>query len=156
MGRPAAGVIGIRLAPKDRVIASEVVVPAKDLLIVAAKGLGKRTKPEHYPLQNRGGKGVTAMKLTDRTGPIVAAGMVSSEQAVMMMNTGGIVIRIPASQIPCIGRATQGVTLMRMDRSEQVRTMTIVEEKDENEDDGLSPTDGQAIELTGSNGKSDN
>ncbi|MDQ3779759.1 MAG: DNA gyrase subunit A, partial [Chloroflexota bacterium] len=156
MGRPAAGVIGIRLAAKDRVIASEVVVPAKDLLIVAAKGLGKRTKPEHYPLQNRGGKGVTAMKLTDRTGPIVAAGMVSSEQAVMMMNTGGIVIRIPASQIPCIGRATQGVTLMRMDRSEQVRTMTIVEEKDENEDDGLSPTDGQAIELTGSNGKSDN
>ncbi|MBA3644159.1 MAG: hypothetical protein H0W59_08865, partial [Chloroflexia bacterium] len=59
-------------------------------------------------------------------------------------------------QIPSIGRATQGVTLMRMDRSEQVRTMTIVEEKDENEDDGLSPTDGQAIELTGSNGTSDN
>ena len=95
------------------------------------------------------------MKLTERTGPIVAAGMVSSEQAVMMMNTGGIVIRIPASQIPCIGRATQGVTLMRMAASERVRTMTIIDEKDETEENAHAPTNGQAVELTGSNGRSD-
>lgn len=151
MGRPAAGVSGIRLAPKDRVIAFEVVIPEHDLFIVAAKGLGKRTQTDQYPVQGRGGKGVTAMKLTERTGPIVAAGMVNSEQAVMMMNTAGIVIRIPAAQIPCIGRATQGVTLMRMAPAEQVVTMTIVEKKDE-ADDALPGLNGHGLELTGANG----
>jgi len=92
------------------------------------------------------------MKLTARTGKIVAAGMVNSNQAVMMMNTGGTVIRIPAAQIPSIGRATQGVTLMRMAQDELVATMAIVEEKDEPEDDGLSPTNGHSVELTGGNG----
>jgi DNA gyrase subunit A len=152
MGRPAAGVIGIRLAPKDLVISSEVVLPDHDLLVVAAKGLGKRTRTAQFPLQSRGGKGVAAMKLTARTGKIVAAGMVNSNQAVMMMNTGGTVIRIPAAQIPSIGRATQGVTLMRMAQDELVATMAIVEEKDEPEDDGLSPTNGHSVELTGGNG----
>ncbi len=154
MGRPAAGVIGIRLDTKDRVIASEVVRPDHDLLVVAAKGLGKRTRTDQFPIQGRGGKGVTAMKLTPRTGNIVAAGMVTAGQAVMMMNTAGIVIRIPASQIPSIGRATQGVTLMRMGGSEQVATMAIVAEKDEADGNGLPVLDGRALELTNGNGVS--
>ena len=62
MGRPAAGVIGIRLDPGDRVIAFEVVDPEADLLVVAAKGLGKRTAIDHFRGQGRGGKGVTAMR----------------------------------------------------------------------------------------------
>ena len=152
MGRPAAGVHGIRLGDKDRVIASEVVLPDHDLLVVASKGLGKRTKTDHFSPQGRGGKGVTAMRLTPRTGLIVAAGMVNSEQAVMMMNTAGIVIRIPASQIPAIGRATQGVTLMRMDPNEQVVTMAIVEEKEEGDGDGPASLNGHSVELITSNG----
>jgi DNA gyrase subunit A len=152
MGRPAAGVMGIRLAPKDRVIASEVVLPDHDLLVVAAKGLGKRSRVDQFPLQGRGGKGVAAMKLTSRTGPIVAAGMVNSEQAVLMMNTAGIVIRIPAAQIPRIGRATQGVTLMRMAANESVKTMAIVEEKDEADGNGPPGLNGHSIELTVANG----
>ena len=136
MGRPAAGVIGIRMAAGDNIIASEVVQDGKDLLIVAAKGLGKRTALDQYPSQGRGGKGVTAMKLTPKTGEIVAAAMVSPDQNVLMMNSNGQVIRIPASQISLIGRATQGVFVMRLSPGETVRSMTVADAK--SDDDGIS------------------
>lgn len=130
MGRTAAGVIGIRLDPGDRVIASNVVAPDKDLLVVSAKGLGKRTGLDQYRAQSRGGKGIQAMRLTDRTGKIVAAGMAHPDDAIMLMNTKGIAIRIAANQISRIGRTTQGVTLMRMGKKEEVVSMTIIEPKD--------------------------
>jgi len=136
MGRPAAGVIGIRMAAGDYIIASEVIQEGKDLLIVAAKGLGKRTALDQYPSQGRGGKGVTAMRLTPKTGEIVAAAMVSPEQNVLMMNSNGQVIRIPASQISLIGRATQGVFVMRLSPGETVRSMTIADSK--SDDDGIN------------------
>jgi DNA gyrase subunit A len=146
MGRPAAGVIGIRLEAKDRVIASEAAVDDHDLFIVTEKGLGKKSKVSQYRLIGRGGKGVTAMKLTRKTGLIVAAGMVHPSHSVMMMSTAGKVIRIPAKQIPTIGRATQGVTLMRMDENEVVATMTIAEEREDN--GALPDLNGHAVELT--------
>ncbi|MDQ3694944.1 MAG: DNA gyrase subunit A [Chloroflexota bacterium] len=152
MGRQAAGVIGIRLAPNDRVLASEAALEDHDLFIVTAKGLGKKSKVSHYRLIGRGGKGVTAMKLTPRTGLIVAAGMVHPGHSVMMMSTAGKVIRIPAAQIPTIGRATQGVTLMRMDDNEVVATMTIVEDKDDGPEIGMPELNGHAVELTGETG----
>jgi len=130
MGRPAAGVIGMRLAPKDRVIAFEVVDPTDDLLVVSRRGFGKRTAINLFRGQGRGGKGIQAMKLTPKTGLIVAAGMVRDEDTVMMMNTKGTIIRIPANQINRLGRTTQGVTLMRFAEDEQVATMTIARAKD--------------------------
>jgi DNA gyrase subunit A len=130
MGRPAAGVIGMRLAPKDRVIAFEVVDSADDLLVVSRRGFGKRTAINLFRGQGRGGKGIQAMKLTPKTGLIVAAGMVRDEDTVMMMNTKGTIIRIPANQINKLGRTTQGVTLMRFAEDEQVATMTIARAKD--------------------------
>lgn len=142
MGRPAAGVIGIRLGSSDRVIAFEVIEPGGDLLVVAANGLGKRTSVDQYPSQGRGGKGVTAMKLSPKTGDIVAAGMVRPEQTVVMLSTGGQVIRIPASQISRIGRATQGVTLMRLGAKETVASMTVVDPKSETAGNGLVSSNG--------------
>ncbi len=142
MGRPAAGVIGIRLDPGDRVIASEAIVPELDLLVVAEKGLGKRTSTDHFITKGRGGKGVAAMKLTVRTGKIVGAGMVGDDHALMLMSTSGKVIRLPVSQIPTIGRQTQGVTLMKLDRDESVATMTIVEKKEEEIDPALPALNG--------------
>ncbi|HEU0165270.1 MAG TPA: DNA gyrase C-terminal beta-propeller domain-containing protein, partial [Thermomicrobiales bacterium] len=130
MGRTAAGVIGIRLDPGDRVIASDVVTPDKDLLVVSAKGLGKRTGLDQYRAQSRGGKGIQAMRLTDRTGAIVAAGMAGPDDAIMLMNNKGIAIRIAASQISRIGRTTQGVTLMRLGKTEEIVQMTVIEPKD--------------------------
>jgi len=130
MGRTAAGVIGIRLDSGDKVIASDVIAPDKDLLVVSAKGLGKRTGLDQYRAQSRGGKGIQAMRLTDRTGKIVAAGMAHPDDAIMLMNTRGIAIRIAAGQISRIGRTTQGVTLMRIGKKEEVVSMTIIQPKD--------------------------
>jgi DNA gyrase subunit A len=138
MGRPAAGVIGIRMDKDDSIISSEVVEAGKDLLIVSAKGLGKRTPTSQYPTQGRGGKGVTAMRLTPKTGDIVAASMVSPEQTAILMNSNGQVIKIPVAQISLIGRATQGVQLMRVQGDLTVRTMTVEDPKTERDPlDGL-------------------
>ena len=148
MGRPAAGVIGIRMAQKDRVIASEAVVPGKDLLVVAQKGLGKRTRTDHFITKGRGGKGVTAMKLTSRTGQIVGAGMVDDDHTLMLMSTSGKVIRLPVSQIPTIGRQTQGVTLMKLDPDEMVATMTTEPRRDDEADPSLPPLNGHGDAAT--------
>ncbi|MGH2559000.1 MAG: DNA gyrase subunit A [Thermomicrobiales bacterium] len=154
MGRPAAGVIGIRLGPSDRVIAFEVARPGADLLVVSARGLGKRTAIAQYRSQGRGGKGVQAMKLTAKTGKIVAAGMADAEDTVMLMNSGGHVIRMPAAQISRIGRTTQGVTLMRLGPKEQVASMTIVEPKAAQEDEEfLRELNGADDPAPGANGK---
>jgi len=141
MGRQAAGVIGIRLAKGDRVIAFEVVRPDGDLLVVSERGLGKRTPIDQYPSQGRGGKGVLAMKLTEKTGNIVAASMVQEDQGVVLLNSDGHVIRIPVAQISRIGRATQGVTLMRLNKTQRVASLTVVDSKP-NGNNGLPSADG--------------
>ena len=145
MGRPAAGVIGIRLDVGDRVIASEAVISEKDLLVVSEKGLGKRTNTDHFITKGRAGKGVTAMKLTPRTGKIIGAGMVDDGHELMLMSTSGKVIRLPVSQVPTIGRQTQGVTLMKLDADEMVVTMTIAEKREEEVDPSLPPLNGHGV-----------
>ena len=147
MGRQAAGVIGIRLGKGDRIVASEVVHDGHDLFIVAARGLGKRTKLQSFPKQGRGGKGVAAMRLTPKTGRIVSAAMISSEHEVAMMSSAGKLIRIPGAQIPSIGRATQGVTLMRMDEDEVVVAMTAALPQ-EGDGAGVGDLNGHSLELT--------
>jgi DNA gyrase subunit A len=82
------------------------------------------------------------MRLTPKTGQIVGAGMVNDEHALMLMSTSGKVIRLPVSQIPTIGRQTQGVTLMKLDPDESVATMTIVEKKEEEIDPALPALNG--------------
>jgi DNA gyrase subunit A len=148
MGRPAAGVRGIRLKAGDRIIASEVVNGEFDLLVVSAKGMGKRTANEQFKTQGRGGKGVTAMRLTAKTGDVVAAAMVNEEHTIVMISSGGQVIRMPAAQVSRIGRATQGVTLMRMKPNELVVSMTVVEPKSEADDPmALIAQNGHGIET---------
>jgi DNA gyrase subunit A len=135
MGRQAAGVIGIRLAAGDRVIASEVVRPDHDLLVIGKRGLGKRTPLSQFSRIKRGGKGVTAMKLTERTGEIVQAAIVTGDETVVLLSTAGQMIRIPCSQINRCGRATQGFTLMRMcGAAETIASMTVIEPKSEEDD----------------------
>jgi DNA gyrase subunit A len=148
MGRPAAGVIGIRLGKGDRVIACAPVIPGRDLLVVAEKGLGKRTRTDHFMTKGRGGKGVTAMKLTARTGKIVGAGMVGDEHNLTLMSTSGKVIRLPVSQVPTIGRQTQGVTLMKLDPDEMVATLTFSENREGEVDPSLPPLNGHGDMTT--------
>ena len=127
MGRPAAGVRGIRLADGDRIIASEIATPEMDMLVVSANGFGKRTALKQFKVQNRGGKGVTGMKVTPKTGDVVGARMVTPEHTVLLISSGGQIIRMPVSQINLIGRATQGVTVMRPKKGETVVSMTVAE-----------------------------
>ncbi len=142
MGRPAAGVRGIRLIGDDVVIASDVATDADDLLVIGAKGLGKRTPLNQYRDIKRGGQGVTAMKLTDRTGDIVGAAIVKGDETVVLLSTAGQMIRIPCSQINQSGRATQGVTLMRMSNAgEQVASITVAPQID----DSGAVEDGQEL-----------
>ena len=130
MGRPAAGVIGMRLDASDRIIAFEVIEPDHELLVVAKRGLGKRTSLDHYRSQGRGGKGIKTMNLSPKTGDIVAAGMVSGEDGVVLMNNKGITIKIAANGIRQTGRAAQGVMLMRLGSGDEVVSMTVIEPTD--------------------------
>ncbi len=130
MGRPAAGVIGIRMSKNDYVVAAEVV-PADledaTLLTVSTHGLGKRTRLDEYRQQGRGGQGVTAMKLP-KNAKIAGAAIVKDDADAMLISTEGIVIRIPVRQISIIGRLTQGVAVMRLGSGNEVASFTVFTE----------------------------
>ena len=120
MGRNTRGVKGINLAPKDEVVGMETVHPEANLLTVTANGFGKRTLLTEYRAQTRGGKGIINIKVNKRNGLVVAVQMIKGDEEIMMVSAEGIVIRFNAEDISKIGRATQGVTLMRLDKGDTV------------------------------------
>ncbi|MBC8132559.1 MAG: DNA gyrase subunit A, partial [Deltaproteobacteria bacterium] len=135
MGRTARGVRAIRLRDGDEVVGMAVVprdAPAT-LLTVCEKGYGKRTPTADYPTKNRGGKGVIAIKASDRNGKVVALRIVSDEDDLMIITDGGKLIRMPVDGIPTIGRNTQGVRLIRLEEQERVVAMERIAEKEEGE-----------------------
>jgi DNA gyrase subunit A len=134
MGRPAAGVTAVRLAAGDMVVGMDVVEPGHDLVFVSANGFGKKTSIDEYPRQGRGGGGVIAMRVTDKTGLLVGARMVKGEDNLMMITSKGIVIRIQGEQISRIGRATQGVTLMKVGARDRVIAMALVDSTENGHD----------------------
>ncbi len=133
MGRTAAGVIGIRMSEGERVIAAEVVLPDTDLLVISENGYGKRTALDEFRVQRRGGGGVSAMKLSKRNGRLAAARVVDETDTVMLVTERGMVIHVPASQISQIGRATQGVSVMRLADGDHVASITPIAAEDEQE-----------------------
>jgi DNA gyrase subunit A len=161
MGRPAAGVHGIRLASGDRVMAMDVIDEETrefDLLTVSDRGFGKRTQLSEFNRQYRGGQGVTAMKLTARNGKVAGAYIVNEAQEVMMISTAGVVIRMPIRQISRYGRQTQGVSVMRLGDGEKVASLTVLSERADESDalvDTLSEMDAseQASGSAKSNGR---
>jgi DNA gyrase subunit A len=122
MGRTAAGVRGIMLRPGDRLVG--MVRFARDsaatLITVCERGYGKRTPLADYPPKNRGGKGVIAIKVSDRSGRVAATRIVADEDHLILISDRGKLIRLRVSDIPPKGRATQGVRLMRVDDGEHV------------------------------------
>jgi len=117
MGRTASGVKGIALKGADRVAAGVVVSDngRNEVLTVSANGYGKRTSIEHYPLRNRGGVGVINMRVTPKTGPVIGAVMVGQEDELLLLTSANKIIRLSVSGISSVGRATQGVMLVRME-----------------------------------------
>ncbi|MBK5093827.1 MAG: DNA gyrase subunit A, partial [Actinobacteria bacterium] len=131
MGRPAAGVKGMRLDARDRVITMEVPGEGADLLVMTANGFGKRTSFGLYPLHRRGGKGVRTIKPTETKGRLVGARAVRDNQECLVVSQEGIIIRVPVNGIPRTGRATQGVRVMRVQKGDRVSALALVVSGDE-------------------------
>ena len=130
LGRSARGVRGIRLRLHDEVVAMDSVMSEEtEVLTVTVNGYGKRTNVEAYREQNRGGKGVINLKVTDKTGPVVGSRIVSPEQDLMLISSDGKVIRMDVDAISVIGRNAQGVKLMRMGDEDKVAGLAAVDKE---------------------------
>lgn len=142
MGRTATGVRAITLEGGDTAVDMVKVVPDATVLTVTEKGMGKRTEAEQYPMHRRGGKGVLAMMLTDKTGDLTCLKMVKGDEDLMLIRDDGTIMRMPVSQVNVIGRNTQGVRLMRVDEGTKVVSIAVAphsEEEDEAEDEAVTP-----------------
>ena len=135
MGRDAAGVRGIRLGTDDCVIGAAVAEEDKALLTVTENGYGKRTPVESYlrgdEVQGRGGKGLRNYRLTEKTGKVAGAAVVGETDDIMLIESGGVILRTPASSINLYGRDTQGVILMRVDAGSRLIAVQRVEAEEE-------------------------
>ena len=134
MGRPAAGVRGMRLRKGDEVIALAISTPDADLLVVTENGYGKRTRLDEYPVKGRGGLGMKTIQLTEARGKLAGARSVRDGYQVMLISTGGTVIRIPVEDVKRLGRATQGVIVMRLRGDERVSAIAPMVEGDADSD----------------------
>ena len=132
VGRSAQGVLGIRLNDDDFVIGMESILSANKtatLLAITENGFGKRTELEEYRVQNRGGRGVITYKITPKTGNIVGIKIANESEDVMLITSTGTVIRLKVKDISVLGRATQGVTLMRTSDKDKVVSIETIEEE---------------------------
>ena len=138
MGRDAAGVRGIRLDDGYEVVSAAVAAESKSLLTVTENGYGKRTAVEAYlrgedrQPQTRGGKGLRNYRLTGKTGLVAGAAIVDDTNDVMLIESGGVVLRTPAASINLYGRDTQGVILMRIEEGNRVIGVEAISNTDEN------------------------
>ncbi|MGH3044627.1 MAG: DNA gyrase C-terminal beta-propeller domain-containing protein, partial [Gaiellaceae bacterium] len=130
MGRATEGVRGMRLRSGDEVIAATIARNDADLLVVTENGFGKRTRIDQYPTKGRGGLGVKTVQLTEARGQLAGSLVVLEGDQVMLISTGGTVIRVPSVGIKRSGRSTQGVIVMRLREGEQVSTLTGVVEQE--------------------------
>ncbi len=120
MGRQTAGVIGMRLAEDDDVIALGIASEGEEMISVTHQGYGKRTPLKDYPVKGRGGKGVIGHTLTGKTGQLAGAFVGSKDQDMFVISSSGIVIRVAAADIRRVGRASQGVRTMRVEEGATV------------------------------------
>ncbi len=131
MGRTAAGVRGIQVDDEggDAVVGMVCVDPADSsatILVVSEKGMGKRSSLDEYRTQSRGGKGIKTINVTSKTGHLVAIKSVTDDDDLMITTTSGITIRTAASELRVMGRATQGVKLIRLDDADDIADVTVV------------------------------
>ena len=132
MGRDASGVQGMRMRGDDEVISVAIAADDADLLVVTENGYGKRTRVADYPKKGRGGMGVKTVQLTEARGHLAGARVVKDGYQVMLISTGGTVIRMSVDDIRRMGRSTQGVIVMRLREGELVSSLApVVESGDE-------------------------
>ncbi|MFA5776421.1 MAG: DNA gyrase subunit A [Patescibacteria group bacterium] len=139
MGRQASGVTGVRLRKQnDEVVGMEILNKDSkqyDLLVLTEKGYGKKTSINEYKIQNRAGSGVLTYKITDRVGKVSMARIIDKNPHYdMLVSTkNGIIIRVDANKIPTLGRATQGVRIIKLDESDSVSSIAFLNEDEKEE-----------------------
>jgi DNA gyrase subunit A len=124
--RQAGGMRGIRLEPGDRVCGLELVEPKSQLLVVTANGYGKRTDLDEYPPHGRGGAGVRTTTVTDKTGPLAAARVIHGDEELMVISSGGTVLRTTITSIRETGRPAQGVQIIGLRGNDHVACIAII------------------------------
>ncbi|MCH2532995.1 MAG: DNA gyrase subunit A [Bdellovibrionales bacterium] len=136
MGRSARGVKGITLGKNDKVVGMEVIPKdCKDtILIVTEKGYGKRTAVEEYRTQSRGGVGIITQKVSDKVGKVVTAKRVAETDQIMITTNQGQNIRMQTTDVSCLGRNTQGVRLINLNKDEYVTGVAVIGVDDEDEE----------------------
>jgi len=123
MGRNAAGVRGIRLAGAEDEVVGMICIPkekAMDILVVSENGYGKRSALDDYRVTNRGGKGVKTLNVTEKTGALIAIKDVTDSDDLMIINRSGVIIRMAVADLRVMGRATQGVRLIKIDEGDAI------------------------------------
>ena len=132
MGRIAGGVKAINLEDGDEVVSMELVEPGQELMVVTQHGYGKRTKVEEYKIQVRGGKGLLTYDKAKfkKTGELVGAMVVSEDDDIMLINSDGVIIRMQASEVSKLGRATQGVKIMNVGENTNIIAIAKVAKED--------------------------
>lgn len=135
LGRVSQGVRGINLEDGDYVVGMGASIPDATLLVVTENGFGKRTELDEYKVQIRAGKGILTYRVTDKTGKVVGVKLVNETDEIMLISSDGTVIRMEVSGISILGRATQGVTLMRTANNNKVVSIARIEADEEPEED---------------------
>lgn len=146
IGRVSQGVKGIELDEEDFVIGMEVCTDNTTLLVVTENGFGKRTELDEYKVQTRGGKGVLTYRITEKTGKSIGMLLVSEEDDIMLISSDGSIIRMKVNEISILGRATQGVTLMRMSEGNNVVSVARMVNEESEEGEGIEES--EDVELT--------
>ena len=160
MGRNAAGVRGIRLAGKTDEVIGMICISSEiksDVLVVSENGYGKRSNIDDYRVTNRGGKGVKTINITDKTGSLIAIKDVTDTDDLMIINKSGIIIRLGVANLRVMGRATQGVRLIKIDEGDAIAAVTKVEVEEEPVEEGfenevvIEGQDNSEADLAGEN-----
>ena len=147
MGRVSRGVRGIRLRADDHVIGMDVVDEHSSVFVISKYGYGKRTKVSQFTPHARGGVGIRSAVVNSKTGELIGVNTLSDsdDQEVIIISQNGQTIRLGLKDIPALGRATQGVRIMRMNDGDQVVSLALVEKSDQNEDDDEEANDGAEL-----------
>ncbi|NLK87834.1 MAG: DNA gyrase subunit A [Clostridiaceae bacterium] len=137
LGRVSQGVKGITLGKEDYVVGMATSRTDTTLLVVTRNGFGKRTELEEYKTQTRGGKGILTYRVTEKTGSVAGIKLVNETDEIMLISSDGTIIRMEVSGISILGRATQGVTLMRTSSGNHVVSIARIETDDNDDDEQL-------------------
>lgn len=140
MGRVSRGVRGIRLRPGDHVIGMDIVEEGADIFVISKYGYGKRTKVAQFTPHARGGVGIRSAVVNSKTGELVGVKrLVSDEQELIIISRNGQTIRLGLSDIPALGRATQGVRIMRLNEGDEVVSLALVDKTDDLPEEDAEP-----------------